>query len=78
MTTQRTASHGAVIPETKMNEEKKKTGRGGYRPGAGRKKLYGEDLKLMAVRLPLSVWRLVMEKGGAPWAREVLTREAKK
>lgn len=55
-----------------------KNKRGGARNGAGRKRLYSEPLKPIMVRLPVSVWEQVLEKGGASWAREILIRESKK
>lgn len=57
---------------------KAKKARGGARPGSGRKKLFPEPLKPIMVRLPVSVWEQVLEKGGASWAREILIRESKK
>jgi len=49
-----------------MNQLKKKSSRGGKRPNAGRKKLYGELSKTLSVRCPSSKFyelrELIMSK----------------
>jgi len=48
---------------------------GGYRPGAGRKAIYGELMGVMTLRLTQAQAERMTELGGSDWLREVLSAD---